>query len=112
MGPTNQKKMRQGILGIIKYRAWLFSYVFRSCIRPAIDRFVSLLQKQVFFTVILITVAVGFCYYVLVSDADMGAIAASETTGLPSLSALSGDGGEIIRSPDQKFIDELDQKPQ
>ncbi len=65
MGLTNQKKMSQGIPGIIKYRAWLFSYVFRSCIRPAIDRFVSLLQKQVFLVVILITAAVGFCYYVL-----------------------------------------------
>ncbi len=105
MGRTNQKKMSQSI---IKYRAWLFSYVFRSCIRPTIDRYVFLLQKQVFFAVILITAALGFRYYILGVDADMDAIASSETADLPTLSTLGFIGGEIARSSDQEFTDEPD----
>ncbi len=109
MGRINQKKMSRGIQGIIKYRAWLFSYVFRSCIRPAIDRFVLLLQKQVFLAVILISVAVGFRYYVLGVDGDMDALASSDTANGPTLSMPGVVSGGIVRVSGQEFIDELNQ---
>jgi len=81
-----------------RYKAWLFSYSFRSCFKPVLNNFIALLQKQVFIAVILIFTEVGFRYYVLGLETDLDAVAATAESGtLPAVSALSAISGETNR---------------
>lgn len=83
----------------VKYKAWLFSFGYRSGFKPFFDSFIGLLQKQVFLAVVLITFAIGFRYYVLdLGAGEMDAVASSADVVSPGI-VSSGIVSSGIVSP-------------
>ncbi len=55
----------------IKYKIWLFSCSCRYLFKPAIVKFVSILQRQVFLAVVIIFSFIGFKYYITGSNSEI-----------------------------------------
>ncbi len=71
-----------------RYKAWLLSCIYRYRFKPAIGKFISVLQKQVFFATIIIIVVLSFKYYVSSVD-GMNAVASSVDTSVMDVSVPS-----------------------
>ncbi|NOX91935.1 MAG: efflux RND transporter periplasmic adaptor subunit [Gammaproteobacteria bacterium] len=81
-------KTRQEFSKKIKYKIWLFYCSYRYRFIPAAGNFLSILQRQVFLSVVIIFVAISFRYYILGTNTEMNAIASFskiEDTSTPSL---------------------------
>ncbi len=72
----------------IKYSLWLFDCSYRYRFKPAINKFIAVLQKQVFFAIVIIFSAIAFRYYILDTNTEMNAIASFSENDAISASAL------------------------
>jgi len=72
----------------IKYNLWLLGCSYRYRFKPVINNFISILQKQVFFAIIIFLSVITFRYYVLDTNTEINAIASfseNDSISTPSL---------------------------
>jgi len=84
-----ENRNRKKFIEKIKYKMWLFGCDYRYRIKPALGRLLSILQKQVFLSVVIIFSVIGFRYYILGSDTEINANAIASFSEDENISASS-----------------------
>ncbi len=90
----------------IKYNLWLFRCSYRYRFKPVINNFISILQKQVFLSIIIFFSVITFRYYILDTNTEINAIASfSENDGISSPSLINNSSKESALEHAKKHTD-------